>query len=148
MKKNTIKVLLLTIMLLILIDQISKIIVLEVYSTSIGNDFIGIELVHNTGMAFGFNDGNLKNIFLTIFVLVIIINFLKNQIERIDKKTTIALSLVISGGIGNLIDRIIRGAVIDFIKIFKIPTFNFADVFVVCGWILLIIFLIDYTRKN
>ena len=109
---------------------------------------MGLEIVHNTGMAFGFNDGNIKNIFLTIFVLLIVLNFVKNQIERIDNKTTIALSLVIAGGISNLIDRIFRGFVIDFIKIYKIPNFNFADICIVLGWGFLIVFLIDYTKKN
>ena len=149
MKNKNFKALSLITLLLIIIDQISKLFVLNFYSSSIvGNELLGIELVYNTGLAFGFNDGNVKNIFLTIFVLIVILNFIINQIERIDKRTIIALSLVISGGIGNLIDRFLRGSVVDFIKIYKIPNFNFADFFVVVGWILLIIFLIDYTRKN
>lgn len=149
MKNKNFKALSLITLLLIIIDQISKLFVLKFYSTSIvGNELLGIELVYNTGLAFGFNDGNVKNIFLTVFVLIVILNFIINQIERIDKRTIIALSLVISGGIGNLIDRFLRGSVVDFIKIYKIPNFNFADFFVVVGWILLIIFLIDYTRKN
>ena len=149
MKNKNFKALSLITLLLIIIDQISKLFVLKFYSSSIvGNELLGIELVYNTGLAFGFNDGNIKNIFLTIFVLIVILNFIINQIERIDKRTIIALSLVISGGIGNLIDRFLRGSVVDFIKIYKIPNFNFADFFVVVGWILLIIFLIDYTRKN
>ena len=149
MKNKNFKALSLITLLLIIIDQISKLFVLKFYSTSIvGNELLGIELVYNTGLDFGFNDGNVKNIFLTVFVLIVILNFIINQIERIDKRTIIALSLVISGGIGNLIDRFLRGSVVDFIKIYKIPNFNFADFFVVVGWILLIIFLIDYTRKN
>ena len=149
MKNKNFKALSLITLLLIIIDQISKLFVLKFYSTSIvGNELLGIELVYNTGLAFGFNDGNVKNIFLTVFVLIVILNFIINQIERIDKRTIIALSLVISGGIGNLIDRFLRGSVVDFIKIYKIPNFNFADFFVVVGWILLIFFLIDYTRKN
>ena len=149
MKNKNFKALSLITLLLIIIDQISKLFVLKFYSSSIvGNELLGIELVYNTGLAFGFNDGNIKNIILTIFVLIVILNFIINQIERIDKRTIIALSLVISGGIGNLIDRFLRGSVVDFIKIYKIPNFNFADFFVVVGWILLIIFLIDYTRKN
>lgn len=149
MKNKNFKALSLITLLLIIIDQISKLFVLKFYSSSIvGNELLGIELVYNTGLAFGFNDGNVKNIFLTVFVLIVILNFIINQIERIDKRTIIALSLVISGGIGNLIDRFLRGSVVDFIKIYKIPNFNFADLFVVVGWILLIIFLIDYTRKN
>ena len=149
MKNKNFKALSLITLLLIIIDQISKLFVLKFYSSSIvGNELLVIELVYNTGLAFGFNDGNIKNIFLTVFVLIVILNFIINQIERIDKRTIIALSLVISGGIGNLIDRFLRGSVVDFIKIYKIPNFNFADLFVVVGWILLIFFLIDYTRKN
>ena len=99
-------------------------------------------------MALGFNEGNIKNILLTIFVLLIIIRFVKNQIERIDTKTMVAISLVLAGGIGNLIDRFFRGGVLDFIKLYKLPIFNLSDVFVVLGWILLVIFIIDFTRKN
>ena len=99
-------------------------------------------------MALGFNEGNVKNILLTIFVLLIIIGFVKNQIERIDTKTMVAISLALAGGIGNLIDRFFRGGVLDFIRLYKLPIFNLADAFVVLGWILLVIFIIDFQRRN
>lgn len=148
MKNKIVRVLLIIVITLIVIDQVSKILVSNFLKEPVGNEFVGLEIVTNTGMAFGFNEGNIKNILLTIFVLIIIIRFVKNQIERIDTKTMVAISLVLAGGIGNLIDRFFRGGVLDFIKLYKLPIFNLSDVFVVLGWILLVIFIIDFTRKN
>lgn len=148
MKNKIVKGLIIIVITLIVIDQISKFLISNFLIEPIGNEYIGFEIVTNTGMALGFNEGNIKNIILTIFVLFIIIRFIKNQIERIDTKTMIAISLVLAGGFGNLIDRFIRGGVLDFIKIYQIPIFNLSDVFVVLGWILLVIFIIDFTRKN
>lgn len=148
MKNKIVRGLLIIVITLIVIDQVSKILVSNFLKDPVGNEFVGLEIVTNTGMALGFNEGNIKNILLTIFVLLIIIRFVKNQIERIDTKTMVAISLVLAGGIGNLIDRFFRGGVLDFIKLYKIPIFNLSDVFVVLGWILLVIFIIDFTRKN
>lgn len=148
MKNKIVRGLLIIVITLIVIDQVSKILVNNFLKEPVGNEFVGLEIVTNTGMALGFNEGNIKNILLTIFVLLIIIRFVKNQIERIDTKTMVAISLVLAGGIGNLIDRFFRGGVLDFIKLYKLPIFNLSDVFVVLGWILLVIFIIDFTRKN
>jgi signal peptidase II len=65
-----------------------------------------------------------------------------------DTKTLVAISLVLGGGISNIIDRIFRGGVLDFIKILFIPNFNIADVCICTGWVLIVIFLIIYTRKE
>lgn len=148
MKNKIVRVLVIIVITLIVIDQLSKILVSNFLKEPVGNEFVGLEIVTNTGMALGFNEGNIKNILLTIFVLLIIIRFVKNQIERIDTKTMVAISLALAGGIGNLIDRFFRGGVLDFIKLYKLPIFNLSDVFVVLGWILLVIFIIDFQRRN
>ena len=80
-------------------------------------------------------------------VLIMIISFIYKQMERIDTKTAIALSMALGGGISNLIDRFTRDYILDFIKIYKFPVFNLADSFIILGWLLLIIFLIDFTKK-
>ncbi|MBQ7410398.1 MAG: signal peptidase II [Clostridia bacterium] len=148
MKNKTVKLIVILVTILVIIDQVSKILVTNLVDGQVGNEYIGFQIANNTGLAFGFNDGsNVKNIFLMIFVLFIVIRFVKNQIELIDTKTAISLSMILSGGIGNLLDRIFRGAVVDFIKILKFPIFNIADCLIVVGTILLIIFLVIFTRK-
>ena len=143
MKENKILKLILGItILLILLDQMSKIVIQYYY-----NEPIGIMLIENTGMAFGFNSGNTKNIVLTLLILFIIVNFIRNQKDRIDKKTAIAISLILAGGVSNLIDRIARGGILDFIKIKHFAIFNIADCYIVIGWILLVIFLIKYNQE-
>ena len=148
MKNKTVRLIVILVTILVIIDQASKILVSSFVNESVGNEYIGFQVTSNTGLAFGFNDGsNVKNMFLMIFVLAIVVRFVKNQIELIDTKTAISLSMVLAGGIGNLLDRIFRGAVLDFIKVFKFPIFNIADCLIVIGTILLIIFLVIFTRK-
>lgn len=148
MKKNKIVIWIITITIsLILIDQISKIIVKQSFTEPIEKGIFGINLIENTGMAFGFNNGNTKNIILTSLILLIIINFIRNQKDRIDEHTAVAISMILAGGISNLIDRIIRGGVVDFISIKNFAILNIADCYIVIGWVLLIIFLIKFNQE-
>lgn len=149
MKKNTVmKWMVVITICLIIIDQVSKVVVKRNYENPVENGVVGIRLVENTGMAFGLNSGNTKNIVLTVFVLLIILNFVKNQKDRMDQKTAVAISLVLSGGISNLIDRVVRGGIVDFLEIKNFAIFNIADCYIVVGWILLIIFLIKFSKET
>ncbi|MCX4303516.1 MAG: signal peptidase II [Clostridia bacterium] len=133
---------------IIAIDQLSKYLVTKNVTEKIGNDYFAIEVTENTGMAFGFNSGNTKNIFLSLIVIFIIISFIRNQRELIGTKELMAISLALGGGISNIIDRVFRGGVLDFIKVLFIPNFNIADLCICTGWILIVIFLIIYTKKE
>lgn len=147
MKKKVLKLTLIIVILLIIIDQLSKILIIKNYHEPFGNKLIKIEIAENKGIAFGINSGNNKNIIITIIVLIIIINFITNQIDRIDTKTNISVSMILAGGISNLIDRIFRGYVVDFISLKNFAIFNIADIFIVIGWILLIIFIIKFAKE-
>ena len=91
--------------------------------------------VRNPGAAFSILEG--KQIFLVIFTAIIVLAMLYLMISKKVKRTPYiwSMSLIVAGGIGNLIDRIIRGEVIDFIdvKIINFAIFNVADICAVLG---------------
>lgn len=147
MKNKIIRIIVIIVAIIVLIDQMSKLIITNLFTGTVGTEYLKIEIINNTGLAFGFNDGNAKNAVIMVFVFVLIIRFIKEQLDRIDKKTAVSIGLVLGGGISNFFDRIFRGGVLDFIKIYKFPIFNIADVIVIIGWLLLVIFLIDFSRK-
>lgn len=147
--KKVLKIILIAVLLIILVDQISKILIDRFVQedTVILQNVLEISKVQNEGIAFGLNKQNVSNIALTFLVLAIIIRFVVTQKKHLTIKTTIFISMMIAGGISNVIDRIFRGAVFDFIKIGDFPVFNIADSFIVIGWILFVIDLIKNIRE-
>lgn len=153
MKKKYIIISLL-ITLLILIDQGIKLLVLKTIVNNpviIINNFLKFIYVKNTGAAFGFL-GNNTNILviLTVMLLYYLINEIRRNIDS--KVSVLSLSLIISGAIGNLIDRIFRGYVIDYISftLFKreMAVFNLADTFITIGVILLMYIIVKDGRSE
>lgn len=139
--------------ILVIIDQVSKIIVTNTLtnnkSVEVIKSFFYLTYTNNKGAAFSILTGKrILLILVSLIVIGILIYYIKKT--KIEKKINkIALSLVIGGSIGNLIDRILKGAVIDFLdfKIFgyNYPIFNLADTFIVIGVFLL---LIEMFRKE
>lgn len=96
----------------------------------------GFALTHNYGMAFGLSLPTWS--IYAIIVAVLAVGawlVVKNKLWR-DHWHLTGLALLLSGAIGNLIDRVRFGYVIDFIKIYWWPTFNLADVFIVAAVLL------------
>lgn len=143
------------IFLAVFIDQIAKeIIIKNIFNSSIEiiKGFLSFTYVENTGGAYGIGSNNiLMFIIINVIIIGILIKFVISKREEISTILLVAISLIIAGGMGNLIDRIFRGYVVDFIDInpvFKYPVFNIADIFVVTGCIVIAIDLIYRTIKS
>ena len=134
-------------LIFLIIDQITKILVIKILplsgSIEIIKNFFYIIPTNNTGAAFSILIGQrIFLILITIAILAFLIQYIKkNKIER--KIDIISFSFIIGGSLGNLIDRIVRGYVVDFISIklgsYNFPIFNVADTLIVVGVFLLLI---------
>ena len=154
-KKNII-INLIIVISIFLIDRISKIYVIKLDNNFNGaeifsSNFLNIYLIWNEGIAFGLlsmADSELYNfISILISVIILVIIFMIFRAEGIKK---FALLMILGGAIGNLYDRIIFGAVPDFIDFhignFHWFIFNFADVFITVGVFFMI--LIEFADNN
>jgi signal peptidase II len=100
----------------------------------------GLKLVYerNTGVAFSFLAGTGALVYVvTGFVLIALIAFLLMRPGR--RLLWLPTGLFVGGAIGNLIDRVARGSVIDFIKLPHWPAFNIADTCITFGVIILVV---------
>lgn len=142
----------LTLLLLIIIDQLSKTYLISYLKTKphfILEIFPFLDFVYawNYGISFGlfkqyYQYSNYILLVLNSCIVIYLINMLVKSKSRI---STYGLNLIVGGAIGNLVDRVIRGAVFDFIYFnyqdFSFPAFNLADSFISIGAIL---FIYDY----
>ena len=147
------------VILIFLIDRISKIYVIFLDNKFLGSEifsskYLNITLIWNEGIAFGllnFEKNYLYNI-LTIFILSVIILILFMIIKTEGLKKFLLL-LILGGALGNIFDRIFYKAVPDFIDFhignFHWFIFNIADIFISVGVIFMILFeLIGINEKR
>jgi len=135
---------------LVIVDQLSKYFIVK--NLSIGESFnifsfLDLYLILNTGIAFSFfDDGGVYGRWILVTLVLLVCVYLTYILftEKLRKYESGALLMILSGGIGNLIDRTLWGHVIDFIHFYYLNysfyIFNFADTFITIG---VMIYILD-----
>jgi len=115
----------------VVLDQITKFIILKYH-------LLAVEL--NKGGAFSIGQNySIYNIFSFIILAILLSFFTYLLIASKDKNPfLIPMTLIISGGISNIIDRFYKNGVVDYIDIKIWPSFNLADIFIFSGFLILV----------
>ncbi|MFA6216317.1 MAG: signal peptidase II [Candidatus Omnitrophota bacterium] len=126
----------------LIFDQLTKIVViksLSLYqSIPVIKGIFHITLVHNRGAAFGILKNQVPLFIITsLFAIGLIYYNLKGDKHKKPSLMSVSLSFILAGAIGNLIDRIIFGHVIDFLDFRIWPVFNIADSAITVGAVLI-----------
>lgn len=143
------------ILVLILLDQVAKheaLLHLKYHSSiSLIPGVLELAYVENRGMAFGMLEGR-QFLFVgmcVIFCIALIWIFVRIPKNRYYLPLLLTGAVLFGGAAGNFIDRLFRGYVVDFIyfSLIDFPVFNIADIYVVCGGIVLV-FLVVFKYKD
>lgn len=137
---------------IVAVDQISKLFIEKTFclgeSLPVIKNIFHISLVHNTGAAFGIFKRQTGFFVVTSFIAIVLIllTIKSSSFKRQSCISQIALNLILGGALGNLIDRLRLGFVVDFLDFRVWPVFNIADSCVSIGAILLALSL--FRRNN
>lgn len=129
--------------ILLLLDQASKAVArLFFHEPSVELPFVGFETTQNPGIAFSIQIHPLVIALLTIAILIYLAwNLAKKELFSWE---TVSFTFIFTGAVGNFIDRIFMGSVTDFIRLWDLPIFNFADIFIFFG----VMLYLWHTLKN
>jgi signal peptidase II len=140
-----------------MIDLFSKQIIDKLMSVGesikVINNFFYITYTHNKGAAWSILEDQRILLLIISAIALYLINMFMNK-EKLNKVDSLAYGMIIGGIVGNLIDRVIRGYVIDFIHFkffgYDYPVFNLADTFIVVGIIILMIITVrkEYHERS
>ncbi|MDO5041142.1 MAG: signal peptidase II [Peptoniphilus sp.] len=143
--------------ILVLVDQISKKLVVEFLKGEppvvVIENFLNFFYLENRGAAFGIMQ-NARAFFLviTVVIVIVILYILLKNYKKSSAIFKLSLGLILGGAIGNFIDRVRLHYVVDFISVrifgFDFAVFNLADSFVVVGTILLMIMVLFYDNPE
>ena len=138
-------IIIVSVLLLVLLDQISKQYIVKTmnigeYYTVINNFFL-INSHRNTGGAWGILTGQMMIFYLITFIAFVLFYYLIKEVDfNIKKVYSIAVILLIAGAIGNFVDRLLFQEVVDFLDFYifgyDFPIFNVADICLVVGMFL------------
>jgi len=137
------------------IDQITKILAnLYLKNVVIIKNFFNLTYVENTGAAWGILDNNRIILIGVSIIALLLVNKYINSETELNKLTITSYGMVLGGILGNLVDRICRGYVVDFLNFnilgYDFPVFNIADTLIVVGIALMFIEVIrgSYGSKS
>jgi len=151
--------------LIVFLDQLTKIMVIDRFrlgeTIPIVLGYFNFTYIRNTGAAFGILSQADPSFRIPFFVIIpvvalLVIGYIFKRIEDRDFKLSCSLSLVIGGAVGNLIDRLRLGYVIDFLDFhwsyqYHFPAFNIADSAICVGVAVLVLDLVfqdDHPRES
>ena len=144
----------LIVILIVCVDRVTKIFFANTLSLGeslpVVRNVFHMTLVHNTGIAFGlFKNQGIVFIIIPIIAIILIsfnIYYYRNS-KEVSRSYLVGFSLILGGAIGNLIDRIAFGHVVDFIDFRVWPVFNIADSAITIGTVLILIKCIPLFTK-
>ncbi len=153
-----------SLIVLISVDQLVKFLIVHNLNhtklTKFIPNVISLEYLENRGVAFGIFSGRLGFITILVIVIVCVILYISYKLEKsitkypaLTKKCTILQFIcifLVAGAIGNLIDRIRLGYVIDYIKVefISFPIFNIADCYVTLAAAFLFIYMMFFIKED
>ena len=140
------------------IDQLTKLLAINnlrdlADEIPVINKIFGLYYVENKGISFSMLSSKMALIIIitSIIMLILIYVMIRTPKTKYFMPFSIVLSVIVGGAAGNMIDRIFRGFVIDFIMLdfINFPIFNVADIFVCVGlFILVILIIFKYKDKD
>ena len=141
---------------MVLLDQGTKLWALEslkpIHNMTLVEGVLDLTFVENRGVAFGMLSGQRWFILLLTGVIAagLIYAYIKLPVKKEYRPVRLSLLLILSGAVGNIIDRMFRGYVVDFFEFtfFEWPVFNVADIYVVAGVILLAYMLLFVVKEE
>lgn len=142
------------IVVFVLLDQISKWLIVS--NMQLGDKvtvvpgLLDFNYTHNDGMALGIGNEAFRWIFVVVTLAVCsVLIYIMFKPEFKNKLYFASVACIVGGGIGNLIDRLFNGYVVDFLSLsFFPPVCNIADYFITAGTVLLVIYILFYYGKN
>lgn len=135
----------------IILDRVTKIwahnSLAKISEIVIIKDIFSFSYLENRGAAFGILQNKVDFLSIVTLIIILVIVYYLFRYKPLSRLMRISLSLIVSGAVGNFIDRVSYKYVVDFIMFhykdaYYFPTFNIADILVVVGTALLAIYLI------
>ena len=140
---------------LVVLDQFFKVLAMDklepIGSLPVIPDIFHLTYIENRGAAFGMMEGK-KWVLIGLTAAVLLVAVLLVLAGKLENNNHLLFSVctIIGGGVGNLIDRIYRGFVVDYVhlKLINFAVFNFADICVTLGTVWLLLYLILDMKKE
>ena len=135
------------IVMIVFIDQITKALMIHYGEITIIPN-VWILKVNEINNGTYEDTSKVLNILTNFIIICIIFGIIKSNNQFIKKKTKILLTFALAGGISNIIDRIFRGAVVEFINFANFPPINIADICIVIGWLSFVAIFASFSAKE
>ncbi len=112
-------------------------------------DVFHLTYVENRGAAFGMMQGGTVFFIIVAVVVAVVVVWLLRAYQQKPAILKLGLSFLAAGALGNTVDRIFRGYVVDFFdfRLINFPVFNVADIFVCVGAVVLAVFFVFFEEK-